>query len=174
VSRRYGLHDRGTGVQFAVKAENLYCTQYSECLIWVPWVKAAGHAADRPTTHSYLMPRLKTRGATPPVPSPISLRAAVLHTQTGTHTGVRPLHVSPNCSVIKCLVFLGVHLAVMSKMAILSVRLHSRRVLQSVAVTLGCLPGGELPSAVQHCASTTALQLKAFSTSLPRLLFINI
>lgn len=33
----------------------------------LPGVKAVGHAAD--PTHSYLMPRLKMRGATPSVPN---------------------------------------------------------------------------------------------------------
>jgi len=144
----------------------LYFPQYSECLIWVPWVPFLGlkRLGMQLTTHSYLMPRLKMRGAIPPVANTPSWCGAP-HTQTGTQIGVRPLHVASTCSVIKFLVYLGVQLAVMSKMAIPSDSLHSRRVLHSVAVMLVCLTRGCSPTlCLYDCASADSIF--NFTTSL--------
>jgi hypothetical protein len=67
VSRRYGLHGRGTGVQFTVKAEKFVLSTAPRMLEMdamgsLPGVKAVGHEAD----HSLLSKaEVKMRGAIP-------------------------------------------------------------------------------------------------------------
>lgn len=104
MSRRYGLHGRGTGVQFTVKAEKFVLSTAPRMLEMdamgsLPGVKAVGHEAD----HSLL--------------SKAEVKNAWSYTSSPRYTFVlwcfiykqeRPLHVAPNCSVNKCLMFLDV------------------------------------------------------------------
>jgi len=70
VSRRYGLHDRETGLQFTVKAEKFVLSTALRMLGWVPWVPSLGSKRlAMQLTPLLSNAEVKMRGATPPVPN---------------------------------------------------------------------------------------------------------